>query len=94
MDAQDRAQLHAIVSGLVQGVGFRQYAMEQAFALGLTGWVMNRRDRKVEVVAEGPRADLEEFLHALRDGPPAAMVRDVEADWTQATGKFVTFIVR
>jgi acylphosphatase len=93
MSANDHARLHAIVAGLVQGVGFRQYTVHHASRLRLTGWVTNRRDRKVEVVAEGTRADLETLLEALREGPRSAMVRDVDVTWLEATGEFHTFDV-
>jgi acylphosphatase len=93
MTTHDIARLHVIVSGLVQGVGFRQYTVHHASRLGLTGWVANRRDRKVEVVAEGPRADLEALLEAVREGPPVAMVRDVNVTWLAATGEFHRFDV-
>ncbi len=87
-------RLHAIVEGYVQGVGFRQYALSRAQRLGLYGWVRNRWDRKVEVVAEGPRDRLEDLLRALREGPPASSVRNVSATWGQATGEFTEFNIR
>jgi acylphosphatase len=94
MSEQERGRLHAIVEGSVQGVGFRQFTLRQAQRLGLTGWVRNRWDRKVEVIAEGARLDLDLFLRALRDGPPAASVRRVSETWEAAQGEFDNFVIR
>ncbi len=82
------SRLHARVEGHVQGVGFRYFVLENANRLGLTGWVRNRRDGSVEVHAEGPRADLETLLAALRRGPRPNTTSAVQAEWSQATGKF------
>ncbi len=90
----DHARLHAIVSGVVQGVNFRYYTSRQAESLGLTGWVVNRWDGAVEVVAEGPRADLQTLLDWLGHGPPSATVTGVQVEWEQATGEHTTFRVR
>ncbi len=87
-------QLHAIVRGQVQGVNFRSSTQAQARRLGLSGWVRNRRDGSVEVLAEGPRAGLEQLLSFLRYGPPAAIVSEVQPTWLQATLAFKQFEVQ
>ncbi len=87
----DTLRLHAVISGLVQGVNFRYFTMNQARRLGLTGWVANRWDGKVETVAEGPRPALEAFLAFLHEGPPAARVQHVEFRWEKASGEFSDF---
>ena len=87
-------RLHAQVAGHVQGVGFRVYVQEQALTLGLLGWVRNRWDRSVEVVAEGKRTELEDFLSKLRRGPRASMVSNVKSTWMPATGEFRGFHIR
>jgi acylphosphatase len=92
--ATDRIRLHALVSGIVQGVNFRYYTSRQAEALGVTGWVANRWDGSVEVVAEGTRPAVQSLLDWLHHGPPSATVMGVEADWDKATGEFVSFRVR
>jgi acylphosphatase len=92
--SSDRVRLHAIVNGIVQGVNFRYYTSRQAQSLGVTGWVANRWDGAVEVVAEGTRAQLQALLHWLGHGPPSATVTGVEADWEQATGEFRSFTVQ
>ncbi|BCX03186.1 MAG: acylphosphatase [Candidatus Roseilinea sp.] len=91
---EDRTRLHAIVRGIVQGVNFRYYTQREAQRLLLTGWVRNRLDGAVEVVAEGTRAQLERLLDFLHSGPPMAHVSGVEATWQPATGEFTTFEVR
>ncbi len=87
-------RMHVVVEGFVQGVGFRQYTLHEAQRLHVGGWVRNRRDRRVEVVAEGTRDRLEELLRALREGPPASDVRDVHTSWEPATGEFSDFAIR
>lgn len=87
-------QLHAIVHGLVQGVSFRYYTVQEAHRLGVTGWVRNRLDRTVEVRAEGTREQLEKLLAFLHVGSPSARVSQVNADWLPATRAFTTFQVR
>jgi len=86
--------LHAIVKGLVQGVGYRFFVIRRAELLGLTGWVKNLPDGTVEVVAEGDRELLEELIKELWKGPSAAQVTDVVVNWERYTGEFKNFDVR
>jgi len=86
-------QLHAVVSGYVQGVGFRAYTADRAEFLGLTGWVRNTYTGDVEVMAEGPRPDLEKLLAALRKGPSGSQVIDVQFQWDLYSGKFRQFTI-
>jgi acylphosphatase len=86
-------RVHLWLSGRVQGVGFRYYARRQAATLGLGGFVRNLSDRRVEVVAEGPVAEIETFLQALREGPPGAVVREVVTVWEPPSGE-TTFVIR
>ncbi len=71
-------QVRVIISGRVQGVWFRGWAMETARHHGLDGWVRNRRDGAVEAVFAGDEADVAEMLEACRHGPPMARVTDME----------------
>jgi acylphosphatase len=87
------ARLRALVSGRVQGVAFRWYAQQTAIAQGLTGWIRNRRDGRVEVCVEGERKEVESFAAWLRRGPSPARVDSVEETWTEATGEFADFQV-
>jgi acylphosphatase len=90
----EHARLRAIVHGYVQGVGFRYFVVRQANALGVTGYVRNRWDGSVEVVAEGPRSLLEALLALLRRGPSEAEVERVDFSWEAYSGQFVRFEVR
>jgi acylphosphatase len=71
-------RLHAVVRGDVQGVGFRWFVQRVATDLGLDGWVKNRTDRAVELVAEGPAEMLDALLVAVREGPPSSSVASVQ----------------
>ncbi len=94
MDESTHIRLHATVSGRVQGVGFRFFTQEAAVRLGCSGWVRNRWDGTVELVAEGPRPVLEKLLQAVARGPRAGTTRDVQYEWETATGEFRDFRVR
>ncbi len=87
-------QAHILVSGRVQGVGFRFFAARQARRLGVGGSVRNLPDGRVEVVAEGDRAALEALVAALREGPPGAAVRDIRVDWAEAAGRAIAFTIQ
>ncbi len=87
-------RMRAIVSGYVQGVGYRWYARQHALALGLAGYACNQRDGRVEVVAEGPRETLERFLAALRRGPEGADVHDVQVSWDVVEHEMSGFAIR
>ena len=69
---------HVWITGLVQGVGFRWYAREQARDLGLVGWVKNLSDGRVEAWIEGPSASVESMLAWLERGPPSGHVSDLD----------------
>jgi len=91
---QKQQRLHAVVYGRVQGVGVRYFTQERAVFLGLTGWVRNRWNGTVELVAEGPEADLETFLKAIQRGPRAGTTQNVNVDWLENTGEFSSFRIR
>ena len=87
-------RLHAVVEGRVQGVGFRAFVQGQAAGLGIVGWVRNRWDRTVELVAEGERSELDQLLAALRRGPRSSNVTLVKPRWGTASGEFTSFRIR
>jgi len=87
-------RLHATIEGRVQGVSFRYFVVEQAQRLDLKGWVRNRNDGSVEVIAEGLRFDLDQLLLALNSGPPMSNVTQVTSEWLPATGEFTSFWMR
>ena len=93
MDSQ-KASLQVRVIGKVQGVGFRYFTEGVAEELGVSGYVMNCHDGSVEVIAEGERKIVEEFLGRLKQGPRGARVERVEETWTPYTGRFPGFTVR
>jgi acylphosphatase len=73
-----------IISGRVQGVGYRDWTRREATARKLGGWVRNRNDGTVEVVLGGEDSAVESMLLALRVGPPAARVKQVTTEeWTE-----------
>ena len=90
---QEDAAFCAIVTGRVQGVGFRYSAVRRARELGLFGAVSNRSNGSVEVQAEGRLQDLERLLTWLRRGPPGAHVQDVQVEWLPWTGRYRDFEV-
>jgi acylphosphatase len=83
-----------VVEGRVQGVGFRGYAQRKAAALGLQGYVMNTRDGRVRVRAEGERETIEELVRDLQKGPPLSKVARVGVTWLAPTGRFGSFGIR
>jgi acylphosphatase len=89
----DLASLQAIVSGRVQGVFFRSFVESRAEELKLTGYVRNRYDGTVEVLAEGERERLEKLVHYLEAGPPAARVAKVDTRWAEYHGHFRNFSI-
>ena len=66
------------IAGRVQGVGYRDWLLREARALGLAGWVRNRRDGTVEALLAGELPAVQVMLLACRRGPPAAFVESVE----------------
>ncbi len=86
-------RMTVLVRGRVQMVGYRMFAeMTAAQIGGIGGTVRNLPDgATVEVIAEGRRAELEQLLEDLRIGPAHALVRDVNVDWSVATGEFSSF---
>ena len=87
----DSIRAHLIVEGRVQGVWFRDSTRQEAIRLGLTGWVKNRFDGTVEVVAEGPREKVETLVSWCHHGPPAARVTGVREFKEDFTGEFESF---
>lgn len=90
----ERARVHLLVSGIVQGVSFRFYTVEEARRLGVAGWVRNLPDGRVEAEAEGDRRALDALVAFCRRGPPSAQVDDVEATWSAFRGDLGPFAAR
>ncbi|NEP15353.1 MAG: acylphosphatase [Leptolyngbya sp. SIO4C1] len=81
------------VYGTVQGVGFRYHTRQKALDLGLTGYVRNRPDGTVEIVAEGDRTALEQLTRWAHEGSPAAQVSQVETAEQLQINRFETFVI-
>jgi len=84
-------QLSVIISGFVQGVGYRYYTKFQAASLGIKGYVQNLPDGKVKIIAEGEEAVLQQFLDLLREGPESAIVKKIIPKWGKASGQYKGF---
>jgi acylphosphatase len=85
-----KKRMHAYCSGQVQGVGFRFTAESLAHDLGVSGWVKNLRDGRVEVVAEAEEQVLKDFLDKINQYF-ARYIRDADINWQEATGEFKDF---
>ena len=84
---------HVVVSGSVQGVFFRAHMREKADELGVTGWVKNRWDGKVEAVCEGPKDSVDKLISWCHKGPPYAVVGSVDIEWEKYSGEFGSFSI-
>ena len=86
-------RLHAFVEGDVQGVGFRYATQHHADGIGVTGWVRNIADGRVEVLADGERAQLEDMLAWLQHGPSGAYVSSTEHEFSDEPTQFNRFSI-
>ena len=89
-----KVRAHVLISGNVQGVFFRANTRNLARELGLTGWVRNTPDGRVEAVFEGKKESVEKALEFCRKGPPGADVRSVDVKWEGYRGEFSGFSIR
>ena len=89
-----KKRLSVFWSGRVQGVGFRYTTESAALALGITGWVRNLPDGRVEAVAEGTEKKLASMLERVASGPMKSYIREVEVHWERPTGEFDDFKIR
>lgn len=83
-----------IVTGMVQGVGFRWFIIRAAEKTGVTGWVRNRYDGSVEIEAEGTRGEVEALIKEAGTGPTFSRVTDVKVEWLKYEAKHKGFIVK
>ena len=93
-DGSDSRAMELLVSGRVQGVGFRHFVASSARESGVHGYVRNRRDGRVEIHAEGGSGDLDRLYEAVRKGPVGSRVMAVERSDAAATGSFLGFEIR
>lgn len=83
-----------IVSGMVQGVGFRYYTIRHAQRIGVTGYVMNLPDDRVLAVAEGESYQIEELYECMKTGPSRSSVNSCKIIWKEPLHEFTAFEVR
>ncbi len=87
----DNSRVRLIIEGRVQGVWFRDSTRSEAQALGVSGWVRNRRDGSVEAVAEGPEDQVKKLVSWCHQGPPRAKVSRVHETREEWKGEFDSF---
>jgi acylphosphatase len=88
------ARLHVWVTGLVQGVFFRESTRQAVQGLEITGWVRNLPDGRVEAVFQGKNEACEKALEYVKTGPPAARVNHVETQWEDDEEQLTDFQIR
>lgn len=86
LQSSEPVRAHVLISGVVQGVGYRFSTQDMALLLKLNGWVRNLRDGRVEAVFEGSQDTVEEILRWCHQGPPAAVVKQVDVEYEQPEG--------
>lgn len=87
-------QVHVVISGYVQGIGFRHFVKREAVKLGLKGWVKNISNGKVEAFFQGPREKIEEMAVLCEKGPFLAEVKNVEVKWEEMNEELQSFEIR
>ena len=80
-----------VITGKVQGVGFRYFVLRQAQELGILGWVSNKPNGDVEAFAQGEKADLERFIAKVKEGPSFSRVEDVSLNWLNEGEQYFGF---
>jgi acylphosphatase len=87
----DKARVHVLIEGRVQGVFFRASTRDEARARGLAGWARNLSDGRVEALFEGDKRVVEDMLRWCHKGPPYAYVDRVEVEWQPYHGDLTDF---
>ena len=91
---EEIVEARVVVSGRVQGVWFRGFTQRVASDAGVSGWVRNLPDRRVEVLLQGDRAAVEKVVGFLREGPPGASVTDIAVSWGPPSEVYRGFHIR
>jgi len=86
-------QVHLFISGLVQGVGYRQFVKRKARKVGLCGWVRNLPDSRVEAVFQGKKEAIDTLIGICKRGPFLAEVQDVQVAWEEGKEEYKEFKV-
>ena len=90
----EKKRIHLLISGRVQGIFFRSQAKEKARELGLTGWICNLADGRVEAVIEGNKEKVEEITDWARSGPVLAKIEKIKMKEEEYQGEFKNFEIR
>jgi acylphosphatase len=93
-DGVPKVRVHIFVSGRIQGVFFRHNTQKKAQSLGVTGWVRNLADGRVEAVFEGEKGKIEEMIKWAKRGPFLAKVNGINIEWQECRGEFENFEIR
>jgi acylphosphatase len=86
--------MYLIISGRVQGVGFRYFVRQKALEMQISGWVKNTSDGKLEIEAEGENQNLDAFIEWMRIGPSRAIIRSFSNSEITPIRNFTNFIIR
>ncbi len=89
-----KSNVHVVISGKVQGVWFRVNTKQKAEQLGVTGWVKNREDGRVEAIFEGEEKYVKEMLEWCQNGPPLAKVDNVDIEKNLNTDQYEDFTIK
>jgi len=84
-------QVHLLISGFVQGVGYREFVKREAEKLGIVGWVRNLPDNRVEVLAQGSENDLNKLIKICEKGLFLADVKNIAIEWQEPQEQFESF---
>lgn len=87
----EKASVFIVVSGVVQGVGFRFFAVRKAQEYGLKGWVRNTNQGTVESEVEGEKSLISDYIKDMKTGPRGAKVTDVRVEWNPFQNKYQDF---
>ncbi len=89
-----KVRAHVYISGRVQGVFFRDSTRHLARQYGVTGWIRNLPDGRVEAIFEGEKDAVRRLIEWCHQGPPGARVERVDVEWQEYTGRFADFTIR
>ena len=92
--SEDNLTVNMKITGKVQGVGFRYFVLRQAQELGINGWVSNKSNGDVEAFAQGEKADLEQFIAKVKEGPSFSRVEDVSLNWLNEAEQYFGFEIK
>ena len=84
-------QVHLLISGFVQGVGYREFVKREAEKLGIVGWVRSLHDNRVEVLAQGSENDLNKLIKICEKGLFLADVKNIAIEWQEPQEQFESF---